>query len=187
VPGDGGGGHALYVGRLTREKGVHTLVDAWQGVATPLKVVGDGALRAELESLVRARGVAIEFMGFQPKPVVYELLRAAALLVVPSECYESALPLAAIEALAAGTPLLVPRMGPLDAELAEPDNALKYAPGDAAALRGRALEMLGAPELLRAMRRHNRATFEQRYSPARILDQQLHHYRAVSRNNRATQ
>ena len=78
---------ALFVGRLSQEKGVGVLVDAWRLIdRTPLVVVGDGPLRAQLET---AAPPNVRFLGELAPTLVAEEMRKAQLLIVPSICYES--------------------------------------------------------------------------------------------------
>jgi glycosyltransferase involved in cell wall biosynthesis len=95
----------LYVGRLGPEKGVDVLLDAWRRLGeTPLKlvIVGDGPLQAQLE---RQAGPSVRFEGRRsPEDVRRHMLTARA-LVFPSICYENQ-PMAVLEALAAGLPVL---------------------------------------------------------------------------------
>ncbi|HEU0299321.1 MAG TPA: glycosyltransferase, partial [Longimicrobium sp.] len=109
-PGVGGhrGGFALFVGRLSAEKGVGTLMRAWAELdgRLPLKVVGSGPL----EALVTAGIPGVEWLGPRPRGEVLRLMRDAALLVFPSECYEN-FPLALVEAFATGLPVLAAGRG----------------------------------------------------------------------------
>jgi glycosyltransferase involved in cell wall biosynthesis len=107
----GAGEHLLYLGRLSREKGVDTILDAWgaAGTAAPLVVAGDGPdgdrLRARAPSGVR-------FLGSVPPEEVQALLRDARALLVPSRWYEAA-PRSIIEAYATGVPVLASDIGAL--------------------------------------------------------------------------
>jgi glycosyltransferase involved in cell wall biosynthesis len=179
APGSGEGGYALYIGRLTREKGVHTLIDAWKDAPLPLKVVGDGALRAELEQRARESGAPVEFMGYRQKSEVYELLQAAQLLVIPSECYEG-FPVTVLEGLASGTPMLVSRLGAMDELLTEGEHCMKFEAGNAARLASTLQSLLSNPARLKAMRSSNRATFEQHYTAERVITQLAGHYLEVN-------
>ncbi|MCP6612606.1 glycosyltransferase family 1 protein, partial [Klebsiella pneumoniae] len=62
VPGETAGDYFLYIGRLSREKGVPTLAQAQQKMqeTMPLKIVGDGPLGADL----RARFSGPQFLGY---------------------------------------------------------------------------------------------------------------------------
>lgn len=178
TPGDGSGGHALFVGRLTREKGVHTLIEAWRGVPMTLHVVGDGALRGELEQQARDSRSDVRFLGFLPQQAVYAQLQAARLLVIPSECYEG-FPVTVLEGLASGTPMLVSRIGALDELLEDGRDCRKFTPGNPDSLRATLLSMVADEEALVAMRGRCRATFDERYAPESVLSELVAHYAAV--------
>lgn len=107
--------YALYVGRLSEEKGIMTLLRAARATPdVPLVVAGDGPLRAEVE---RSVSKSFRYVGHLGSKELDRLHQRAAFLVAPSECPE-ALPLAALEALARGVPVLTTRLGGL-AELAD--------------------------------------------------------------------
>ncbi len=105
-------GTVLFVGRISPEKGVHVLMDAWSAAATGglrLDVIGDGPERARLE---RDAPPGVEFLGRCPSDEVMRRLLRARALVVPSVWYEGQ-PVTALEGLAAGTPLLLSGIGGL--------------------------------------------------------------------------
>jgi glycosyltransferase involved in cell wall biosynthesis len=124
----GDGEFVLAAGRLTPEKGFADVVDACARLELPLVVAGDGPQRAELEARGNAR-----FVGRVPPEELWELRSRAAVAVVPSR-YAEILPLAALEAMAAGLPTVAARSGGL-AE-AVPSEGL-YEPGDVDALADR--------------------------------------------------
>ncbi len=94
----------IYVGRLSEEKGVATLVNVAKEVNFKLKVVGGGPLETQLKQEC-ARFSNIEFLGHQDANTVAKLLSGARFSVVPSECYENN-PLSVIESRCAGTPIV---------------------------------------------------------------------------------
>lgn len=166
-PGNGQGGYALFVGRLSSEKGLRSLVEAWDRLARPmvLKVVGDGPL-APLVREAAARLPDVEWLGRQPATVVQELMGAAQAVVIPSTCYEG-FPRVLLEALAVGTPLIASDLGAM-AELVDPGRTgLLFAPGDPGRLAAAVARMQEDPEAWHAMRPQARATFEARYTAAR--------------------
>jgi glycosyltransferase involved in cell wall biosynthesis len=131
------GGYVLAAGRLTPEKGFADVVDACVAAGRPLVVAGDGP---ELPALrARAAGADVRFPGHVGD--LSALRAGAAVAVVPSR-YAEILPLAALEAMAAGLPVAAARAGGL-AE-AVPEEGL-YPPGDVAALAAR-IEALWADE-----------------------------------------
>jgi glycosyltransferase involved in cell wall biosynthesis len=126
-----GGRHVLYAGRLSHEKGVADAILACRAAGLPLVVAGDGPAEAELRDL--AAGADVRFLGRVGPEVLTALRRDAAVAVVPSR-YAEILPLAALEAMAAGVPVAASRSGGL-AELV-PEEGL-FTPGDGDALAGR--------------------------------------------------
>lgn len=90
----------LYVGRLSREKGVFTLIEAWDKLQKSL--TGGGVID----------GNSVVFVGLQPKEVVREMMRRAKCVFLPSEWYET-FGLTVIEAMAVGTPIVVSDLGAL--------------------------------------------------------------------------
>jgi glycosyltransferase involved in cell wall biosynthesis len=102
----------VFVGRLSAEKGLRTLLKAWRlwGDSAPtLHLIGDGPLRAELE---RDAPETVRFLGMMPTDRAHEEIAHARLLVLPSECWEG-FPMVLREAFAFGTPTAVSSLGPL--------------------------------------------------------------------------
>jgi glycosyltransferase involved in cell wall biosynthesis len=126
------GRHALVVARLTPEKGVADAITACRRAGLPLVVAGEGGQRAELEAL--AAGADVRFTGRVGSDELAALRRDAALAIVPSR-YAEILPLAALEAMAAGLPVVAARAGGLAEIVPEPG---LYSPGDVAGLQERA-------------------------------------------------
>ena len=124
--GTGSGGYAIYVGRLSIEKGIDTLLAAWAKLKTPipLKIVGDGPLS---EQVIKASKTSphIEWLGRQPMDKVHQLMGEALFSVFPSKWYET-FGRVAIEAFATGTPVVASRIGRSQRSLsmAEPDATL---------------------------------------------------------------
>lgn len=161
--GPGGGGYALYVGRLTAEKGVGTLIRAWRRTPEiPLRIAGDGELRASLER--EAAGSPIDFLGRVSPEHVLTLMKNADMLVVPSECYEG-FPRVVVEAFATGTPIVAADIGGLG-ELVDERVGIKFRSGDANALANAVTQLWRAPAQRENLRRANRQRFEREYSPA---------------------
>jgi glycosyltransferase involved in cell wall biosynthesis len=127
----GAGGFALAAGRLSPEKGFADAIAACRAAGMPLVIAGDGPARGELEAL--AASADVRFTGRISPDELAALRRDAALAIVPSR-YEEILPLAALEAMAAGLPVAAARAGGL-AEIV-PEEGL-YPSGDAAALADR--------------------------------------------------
>jgi glycosyltransferase involved in cell wall biosynthesis len=127
------GRHVLYAGRLSHEKGVADAVAACRAADLPLVVAGDGPAAAEL------RTADVRFTGRVAPDELAELRRDAAVAVVPSR-YAEILPLAALEAMAAGVPVVASDTGGL-AEFV-PEEGL-HPPGDVDALAARVRRLWG--------------------------------------------
>lgn len=125
------GTYGLFLGRLSTEKGLHDLLHAlWLADDPPFCIAGAGPLDEGLRRLAaRLKLARTNFLGHVgSKAALKELLRHARYLVIPSRCDENA-PLAALEAMAEGRPLLVTRAGGLP-ELVDGGAGLICKPGD---------------------------------------------------------
>ena len=175
-PGAGGGGYAVFVGRLSEEKGVRTLLDAWQSIkGFPLKMLGDGPLREELEQRARREALPVEFLGYRPREQVLAAMLNADVHIVPSECYEG-FPMVVLEAYACGTPILASRIGSLAEVVVDGTTGMTFEAGDPADLARRLEELRANPLRLHAMRRAARALFEERYTAEHGLAKLLEIY-----------
>jgi glycosyltransferase involved in cell wall biosynthesis len=164
-PGTGRGGYAIFVGRLSPEKGVDTLLSAWSRPGAglpPLKVVGDGPLAERVKEAAR-QGVAVEWLGRRSQPEVLSLIGEAACLVMPSVWYET-FGRTIIEAFARGTPVIASRMGAMAELVADGRTGLHFEPGDAADLAARVRQLVSDPEALETTRRAARDKYEQSYT-----------------------
>ena len=167
--GPGRGGYALFVGRLSQEKGVATMLDAWGRLhrRIPLKVVGDGPLAAT----VAARSdIDLEWLGRRAPAEVLDLMGDAELLVFPSECYET-FGRVAVEAFAKGTPVIASDIGAVAEIVDHGRTGLRFRPGDVAHLVETVESALSDPARLQAMRREARLEFEAKYTAERNLQQ----------------
>ena len=105
----GAGEYFLYVGRLSAEKDVRALLEAWRSIRAPLILVGDGPDRHALEAIAPPDA---EFRGTVTPEEVSELLKRARAVMVPTRTYEGA-PRSVIEAYATGVPVIATDLGAL--------------------------------------------------------------------------
>jgi glycosyltransferase involved in cell wall biosynthesis len=184
--GAGTGDYALYVGRLGPEKGVRTILEAWEllGSAAPkLKMAGEGPLAQEILSKTAASNLNIELLGPLPRPSVMELMKNARMLVFASRWYEG-FPLVIVESLACGTPVLGSRIGGIPELIIEGVTGTLVPPADAKAL---AQGVLRLSQLLAAhgdMRASCRNEFDRRHSPDQNLRELLGIYNTVLARSR---
>lgn len=163
--GAGSGGYALYVGRLSAEKGVGTLLSAWRSARDgimPLKVVGDGPL-AEAVARTSKENPRVSRLGRKTPEEVRSLMKEAAILVVPSEWYETFGRVVA-ESFAAGTPVVAAKVGAI-AELVEHGRTgLYFRSTDQEDLVRQVQRLSARPAELAQMRQNARAEFEEKYT-----------------------
>ena len=162
--GEGQGGYALYVGRLSVEKGLDTLLAAWKQLKShiPLKIVGEGPLAAQVIEATKQLP-SVEWLGRRPMTEVYDLMGEAKFLVFPSKWYET-FGRVAVEAFAKGTPVIAANIGAI-AELVEAGRTgLHFRPGDAEDLATQIEWALENSEKVSQMRQAARVEFEAKYT-----------------------
>jgi glycosyltransferase involved in cell wall biosynthesis len=128
---------AIFVGRLTRQKGVHDLLDALArlkraGLSIDLTVVGDGPERAALKAQAIALGLPVMFTGFVPPERVFDHLAGKRIFILPS--VNEGLGLAVAEALALGVPVVATRSGGIPDLMRDPEAGALVPPGNPGAL-----------------------------------------------------
>jgi glycosyltransferase involved in cell wall biosynthesis len=162
--GGGRGQYALYVGRLSPEKGVETLLAAWEqlGNRVPLKIVGDGPLAGRVAEATQKLRRA-EWLGTQTREQVLTLMKGAHFLVFPSVCYEN-LPGVILEAYAVGLPVIGSNLGSMVLLIDAGRTGLRFKPGDPKDLAAQVEWILAHPRELARMRRESRAEFEANYT-----------------------
>ncbi len=122
--------YLLYAGRLVAHKGLATLIEAVGRVpGSRLVIAGDGPLRAEVERRAADSPADIEVLGFQNDEQLRSLIERCAAAVVPSEWLEP-LGFAALEAMAAGRPVVAARIGGLPEIVADGESGLLFEPGN---------------------------------------------------------
>lgn len=179
TPGGGRGGYALFAGRLSPEKGLVTLLDAWGRLAGDwrLKIVGDGPERERVAAACR-RDPRIAWLGHQPLEAVMAAMGEAAVVVMPTLGYET-FGRTIMEAFAVGTPVVASRSGPSPELVDEGRTGALFTPGDGADLAAVLQSLAAQPARLAAMRTAARAEFERRFTGDRNHDALLAIYRRV--------
>ena len=162
--GTGSGGYALFVGRLSAEKGIRTLLHAWRSVGErlPLWIVGEGPLGPDVAAAA-AENPGVTWLGKRAPHEVAPLLREATCLVFPSECYET-FGRVIVEAFATGTPVVAAGHGAAAELVADGVTGVHFRPGDPADLAAKVLHLHSQPALRSAMRAAARSDFEHRFT-----------------------
>ena len=119
-----------YVGRLSHEKGVGTLIEAASRLPYRLKVIGGGPMMEQLKAQSDRLAGKVEFLGFKQWTEIKEIAGRAKFTVIPSEWYENN-PLSVIEAECLGTPVLGARIGGIPELIDEGVNGMTFESGNA--------------------------------------------------------
>jgi glycosyltransferase involved in cell wall biosynthesis len=158
----------IYLGRLSREKGIATLLRALRerrGARLTCRILGEGPLEASLKAQAAAWGLTrVEFSGYLQGEPLRRTIREAAFTVVPSEWYEN-LPFSVLESFALGTPVVGSRIGGIPEMVIDHETGLTYPPGDATALAAAIDWMEAHPAEAVEMGRRARRLDEERYMP----------------------
>ena len=163
----GAGEYALYVGRLSVEKGLRVLLGAWGRLQEkiPLRIAGDGPLKEEIAAEIKTRELSsVELLGRRAPSEIVSLMQGARFLVLPSVCYEN-FPLAVAEAFACGLPVIASRLGSMAEIVADGDTGLHVAPGDSAELAAKADWAWRNPGRLQELGKAGRQEYVSKYGP----------------------
>lgn len=162
--------YALYVGRLSTEKGITTLLEAGKYVGDiPLKIVGDGPLMQVAKEYVEDHSLRqIELLGSQSSDQVFSLLQQASFLVFPSICYE-ACPMTIIEAFACGVPVISSQLGAPAEIVKNHQTGLLFQAGNAYDLAEKITWAWDNKTIMEEMGRNARLEYESKYTAEKNL------------------
>lgn len=166
--------YVLFVGRLTQEKGVETLLNALDAFppGCVLKIVGDGPLSELVSQAVENRG-NVQWLGKRSPQMVLGLMRQAVCLVFPSIWYEG-MPRTLIEAFATGTPVISTDLGAMHSMIEPGKHGWLVPPGDSEAFAERVGWMMAHEPEAAQMGENCRQEYLQKY-------QARDHYEAILR------
>jgi glycosyltransferase involved in cell wall biosynthesis len=181
-PNYGPSNYFIYLGRLSREKGILTLLKAVQlmkGTRLKCRILGEGPLEAQLKAQAEEWGLEnIEFSGFLQGNALQTLIREAAFTVVPSEWYEN-LPFAVLESFALGTPVVGSKIGGIPEMVLHEQTGLTYTPRQPHELAAALDWMESHSDSVVEMGREARKLIEERYAPEAHLERMEELYRQV--------
>ena len=177
--GEGRGGYALFVGRLSVEKGLDTLLAAWEQLKTPfpLKIVGEGPLADKVAAAAKQLP-NVEWLGLKPMAEVHALMGEAQFLIFPSKWYET-FGRVAVEAFAKGTPVIASNIGAISELIDHGRTGFHFNPGDATDLADKVEWVLAHPQALPPMRQAVRTEFETKYTAQENYKQLMKIYQLV--------
>lgn len=157
----------LFVGRISEEKGIRTLLRAWDQLGPSFKnrliIIGDGPLKSELQQSSRLNNT-IEWAGHTDRNDVMEHLLRAKALIFPSEWYEG-MPMTILEAFCMGTPVISSNIGSQKEMVTNHHNGLHFQTGDVESLLSK-IEYFEQNDALRdELGSAARREYEEKYTP----------------------
>lgn len=154
-------GQALFVGRLSHEKGLNALLNAWQKLDIPLRIAGDGPLKNMIKDYC-CRYIC--FLGLLTPDRVSEEMDNAFFLVMPSEWYET-FGMVLIEAFSHGLPVVASRLGSMEEIVEDGETGILFEAGNVGDLAEKAIWMVEHPDECRQMGENARRIYEEKYTP----------------------
>jgi glycosyltransferase involved in cell wall biosynthesis len=156
-------GYFLYVGRLSLEKGVDTIIDLAKRLPDQeFKIVGTGPEEARLHERAHALG-NVEFCGFQQGERLAQIVGDARAVLLPSRVHE-VFPLTVLEAFAAGKPVIASHVGGVPEAVDDRHNGILVAPFDLHGWTEAVLRMAYDEPMRSRMARAAREAAETRFS-----------------------
>ena len=181
-PKNGPGEYALFLGRLTEEKGINTLLHAWRQLKlpVPLLIAGTGPLQDDVAVRAGCAGSRITVLGQVAREQVPALLKHARFLACPSLLYEN-FPVSIVEAFACGVPVIASDLGSMAEVVTDHATGLLFKPGASADLAARVEWAWTHPDELQSMGFLARAEYEAKYTAERGLERLLIVYETAIR------
>jgi glycosyltransferase involved in cell wall biosynthesis len=178
-PGDGKGNYALFVGRLTPEKGISTLLEAWRQIGNdfPLQIAGDGPLASDVEKASREME-NVTWLKWLPREEILQRMKDASVLILPSTWYEG-FPMIISEAFAVGLPVITSNLGSMASIVDHQRTGLHFEPGNAAALVEAVRWWSAHPAETAFMRTEARLEYETKYTAEENYTQMMNIYDSV--------
>ena len=172
------GNYFLYLGRLSEEKGVTTLIRSFRELKKSearLVIVGEGPLCTKLQEMA-GNDNRISFTGYLSGKALQDITRNALAIVIPSECYENA-PMSVLEAFAYGKPVIGSAIGGIPEMVVEGDNGFLFRTGDINDLTAKLDYILNLPDTqITKMGQSGRAKAEREYTPETHYQQLMNVY-----------
>ena len=171
---------ALFVGRLSPEKGIGTLLTAWRDLDVPLRIAGDGPLLSRVRD---AASTTVMPLGMLPREAVNQEMARATFLVMPSVWYET-FGLAIVEAFCQGLPVIASRHGAMAEIVEDGVTGLHFVPGDPRDLATKVRWAAEHPKEMRRFGSNARRAYEEKYTPEANFGRLMRIYQEAENENR---
>lgn len=155
----------LYFGRLSREKGIYTLLQAMEGLPIRCKIFGDGPEKDNVQKIIKDKTLTNTFLyGFMEQEQLKKEVQNCMFVVLPSEWYEN-LPFSVIESFALGKPVVGANIGGIPELIRNEKTGMLFEPGNVDDLKKNILYLLDNSEKISKMGRTARTYIEQDLNP----------------------
>lgn len=153
---------AVFVGRLSYEKGIINLLKNWQVVDYPLHIIGTGPLESKAKKM--AQGMRnVFFMGAMDNDTVREFLHESSFLIFPSTLYEG-MPMTILEAMSEGLPVIATDLGPRKEIVNDGITGFLYDPNDTKNFVNKVLLLINDKDLRLKMGKAAHAVYHEKYT-----------------------
>lgn len=170
--------HFLFVGRLSEEKGVHVLLEAFQGNDARLRIAGTGPLNERVLKAAQTNA-NIEYLGVLDRQRVIAEMRHCTALIFPSVWFEG-MPMTLIQAFATATPVIASRLGAMETMIDPDKNGMFFEAGNSEDLRRAVSHWIDMPPNIKQQTGNNaRAMYETHYTPVANKRLLLDEYRTL--------
>ena len=161
------GSYGLYFGRVTEEKGVETVIKAYEKLPEyTVKIMGDDTTEeaTKLKNYVKKHKIKnVEFLGFKSGEELENIIKAARFTLIPSIWYDN-LPNTALESFQYSKPVIASNIGSLPELVIDGENGYLFNPSDEEDLIKK-IKMLDDDKLVKKMGEASRRRLENRFSP----------------------
>lgn len=176
---NGVGEYALFIGRLDAEKGVPTLLKAWEKIKhIPLRIRGSGKLIEKVKTAI-LMNPQIQLVSRLPESELTELIKGARFLVWPSEGYYETFGFVAAEAFACGIPVIASNVGVMQEMVRDRDTGLLFVQSSAEDLASKANWAWDHPNEMAEMGRNARRDYEAKYTAEKTYPKLIEVYQAA--------
>jgi len=169
----------VYFGRLSKEKGLFTLIEAVKGLNVKLKIIGEGPMKEALGCRVKDEGIKnVELLGYKTGEDLKDEIRESMFVVLPSEWYENN-PRSIIEGFALGKPAIGSRIGGILELVKDNETGLTFKTGNADDLREKIIHLFKKPAEIETMGRNARKMVEEEFNSEKHYEKLIEIYKQV--------
>ena len=169
----------LFVGRLSQEKGIFTIIKAWKNLNIHLKIIGTGPLEKNIRE---SENNFIHLLGVNEQKFVRAEMSKAAFLIMPSDWYEG-FPMVLVESFSQGLPIIVSGLGSLAEIVQDGFNGLHFEHGNANDLAEKVRWMIEHPDMCKKMGKNARTSYLEKYTPNKNYDELISLYKLAIKEN----